>query len=226
MFVYADEAIDKIPLTIYSELWPPFQHYENDIFTGTATRQVKFALDQVNWPYKIEVVPWARALASVKANKDSLIFSISRTKQRESDFLWIARLGVVKTKILTASNRKDVVINKLEDIKNYRLILKRHEASSEYFYALGFHPKHDIIYVKNSQQALELLQIGRADIYPITESNLTPTLNKTKLNKAQFKFVFDLVDLNFEVYIAANIHSDPVVVKQLKQLFMDYKESY
>jgi len=225
MFVNADEAIDKISLTIYSELWPPFQHYENGIFTGTATRQVKSSLDQVNWPYRIEVVPWARALASVKANKNSLIFSISRTKQRESDFFWIARLGIVKTKILVASNRKDIIINKLEDIKNYRLILKRHEASSEYFYDLGFHPKNDIIYVNNSEQALELLQIGRADIYPITESNFTPTLNKTKLKNEQFNFVFDLIDLNFELYIAANINSDPMVVKRLKQLFIDYPES-
>jgi polar amino acid transport system substrate-binding protein len=222
----ANEAIDKIPLTIYSELWPPFQQYENGKFSGKATRQVKATLAQANWPFKIMVSPWARALASVKETKNTMIYSISRTKQRELKFHWIARLGIVKTKLLIASKRKDIIINKLTDIKKYRIIIKRHDASSEYFYKLGFHPKKDIIYVNNSEQALELLQIGRADIYPIVESGLSPSVNKTDYNAKQFTFVYDLIDLNFELYLAANINSDPLMVEKLQQLFIEFKDSF
>lgn len=212
----------KPELVIYSEVWPPFQYFEGDAFVGTAANLVTQTLDDANWPFVIHVVPWARAISSVKANENSLIFSISRTPQRENEFIWLHQLGHVKTKLLSASHRDDIVIESLADVKKYRLILKRNEASTDYFINLGFHPVEDIIYVNNSQQALALLQIGRADIYPITDAGFEPSVQKTEFETSQFKYIFDLDDFDLDLYIAANKNIDPKISAQLQQLFVNH----
>jgi len=213
-------------LTVYSEIWPPYQtQSQTGVLNGIATQQVKYVFESANFPFEIKVMPWARAFHLVNLNNNTLIYSISRTAQREHLFHWIHRLGHVKTSFVALAGRTDLIIKNEIDFKKYTLILKRHEAANQYFLDLGFDPKVNIIYVNNSEQALHLLVKGRGDIYPITDSGFMPAVNKSGLSSGLFSLIYELKEFELDLYLAANIQSDIKLINQIKQAFSCYAKS-
>ena len=207
------------PIQIYSEIWPPFQiRSEQGKLTGPATEQVKSALDEADVPYDIQPMRWARALNLIKLKPNALIYSISRTPEREKHFYWIARLGRVNTKLLGLSENNDLISHPSE-LKNYVIALKRAEASLDYFLNLGLVPDKNIIFVNDTEQALRLIDIGRVDFYPISAAGLKPSLESTGYASSKFKYVYYFEELSFDFYIAANKESDRNFIKYISNIF-------
>lgn len=213
-------SYDKyLPIPIYSEIWPPFQiRNTQGALAGPATEQVIAALKEANIPFDIQTMRWARALNLIKLKPNALVYSISRTPEREREFHWIARLGRVHTKLLSLSENNDIITHPSE-LKNYVIALKRSEASLDYFLNLGLVPEKNIIFVNDTEQALRLLNRGRIDFYPISASGLKPSLESTGYHSSKFKYVYYFEELSFDFYIAANKDSDPDFVNYLKAVF-------
>ncbi len=191
---------------------------EQGALTGLATEQVKSAFDQAGVAYEIFPMRWARALNFIKLKPNALIYSISRTPEREPYFHWIAKLGRVNTKLLSLAEHKDTITHP-KQLLNYVIALKRAEAGLDYYLSLGLVPGKHIIFVNNSEQALKLLDIGRVDYYPISAEALASSLAITGFAQAKFKYVYYFEQLSFDIYIAANKESDPAFVDYLIDLF-------
>ncbi|WP_448550065.1 substrate-binding periplasmic protein [Thalassotalea fusca] len=208
-----------LPVQIYSEIWPPFQvRNEQGQLTGPATDQVKAAFDEAKIAYDIQPMRWARALNLIRLKPNALIYSISRTPDREKHFYWIARLGRVNTKLLGLSENNDIISHPSELI-NYVIALKRAEASLDYFLDLGLIPDKNIIFVNDTEQALRLLDIGRVDFYPISAAGLKPSLESTGYPSSKFKYVYYFEELSFDFYIAANKESDRGFIEYISNVF-------
>jgi len=221
-YTYADQASgfeQYLPISIYSEIWPPFQiRDEKGKLTGPATDQVTTALNEAKVPYDIQTMRWARALNLVRLKPNALVYSISRTPEREHQFYWIARLGRVHTKLLSLSEN-EYIISEPQELKNYVIALKRSEASLDYFLNLGLIPEENIVFVNDTEQAFRLLDRGRVDFYPISTSSLKTSLESTGYDSSKFKYAYSFKELSFDFYIAANKESDPDFIEYLKQVF-------
>lgn len=221
-YTYADQVNgfeQYLPISIYSEIWPPFQiRDEKGKLTGPATEQVTTALNEAELSYDIQTMRWARALNLIRLKPNALVYSISRTPEREKEFYWIARLGRVHTKLLSLSENNDIISDPSE-LKNYVIALKRSEASLDYFLNLGLVPEKNIVFVNDTEQALRLLNRGRIDFYPISAAGLKPSLESTGYHSSKFKYVYYFKELSFDFYIAANKESNPAFIEFLKQVF-------
>ena len=208
------------PLDIYTEIWPPFQtlSHSGDI-EGLSSEKIKNVLNQANWPYRIQAVPWARALHNVSQKPGSLIYSISRTKQRENQFYWLHLLASVKTKLVALSSRRDIHIERLADLNSYTIALKREDAATTLFLELGFTAKTNIVFVNSVEQALQLIKSGRVDFYPAVDIALDEAIRNANLKRESFKFVFELEDLAVDLYLAASKSSNEVWAIELTKLF-------
>ncbi|GLX77120.1 hypothetical protein tinsulaeT_04600 [Thalassotalea insulae] len=208
-----------LPVQIYSEIWPPFQVKDKQgKLTGLATDHVKSAFEQADVPYHILPMRWARALNFIKLKPNALIYSISRTPERESRFHWIAKLGRVNVKLLSLKESNEVISHPSQ-LTNYVIALKRAEASLDYFLGLGLEPGKHIIFVNNSEQALKLLDIGRVDFYPISAETLQSSLDIIGYSSSKFKYVYYFKALSFDIYIAANKDSDLAFISYINDLF-------
>lgn len=212
-------ARDKVNLIIYTEHWPPYQFIdEQGALKGSSVEKVKTLLNNANWPYEIIVLPWARALYQAKKEPNSLIFSIAKSAERESQFHWLALLGRIKSKIITFDNQKDIHIDNLSDIKKYTIILKRAEVSSEYFIKNNLVASEDVIWVNNSIQAFDLLKRGRGDLYAVNESSFIYSVKDSPYSASQFKTLYDFKELNIDIYIATSTETSPELVNELKKV--------
>ncbi|WP_448566152.1 substrate-binding periplasmic protein [Thalassotalea ganghwensis] len=217
--------LDK-PIDIYTEIWPPFQTLsQTGVIEGVSSEQVKRVLNQANWPYRIQALPWARALHSVNQKPGSLIYSISRTKQRELSYYWIHLLASVKTKLVSLASRQDIHIEQLSDINGYTIALKREDAATTLFLELGFTPQTNIVFVNSVEQALLLIKSGRVDFYPAVDIALDRAVINAGLDRDLFKFVYELEDLSVDLYLAASKKSNEVWARELSELFSCFQEA-
>ena len=208
------------PLTIFTEHWPPYQRLERgQELSGISVDIVKNVLDKAKWPYEIKVMPWAQAVEHVNNTPNSLIFSLARFPEREDKFQWITPLTTITSKLLRFNNQLDITITQIEDVKNYRLALKRGEASSTYFLENNMIDEENIIWIKDSSQALKLLSIGRADIYPITVGGFHEAIKDSNFNASQFSFTYDFKELDVTLYLATSLTTDLSLIQYLSQLF-------
>lgn len=76
-------SAENILLT--TQVWPPYQTYENNVVDGFAAQVVKCTLDKMGQPYEIRIYPWKRAQNMVKAGDAHGFFSASHNKIREKD---------------------------------------------------------------------------------------------------------------------------------------------
>lgn len=74
-------SAEKILLT--TQVWPPYQTYENKVVDGFAVQVVKCVLEKMRQPYEISVYPWKRAQKMVEVGKAHGFFSASRNQIRD-----------------------------------------------------------------------------------------------------------------------------------------------
>lgn len=212
---------EKKPLlTLYTEHWPPYQRVEdNGHLSGISVAKIEQVLTAAQWPYKIKVVPWARAMYSVKNEPNSFIFSLARFPERENKFQWLVPLVEVKSKILRLNDATEISINTLNDVKKYRIILKRGEASSTLLIDNKLVNEDNVIWVSDSSQALKLLSIGRGDIYPETVDSFHEAINSSSFHTSQFSSAYDFTALDVTLYLATAKTTNKSLVDNLSKAF-------
>lgn len=232
MFHVSLEACDDVtwqtkePILIYTELWPPYQELDyNGNLSGIATTQIKSALNKAGVPYRIIQTPWARAMYTIENQKNTLIFSISRTPPREKKYAWLHKIGRERTFLVALKDSK-IKLNTLHDALRYRIGLKRDDATNEYFENLGFNEKRNLVYVSSSVQALSLIKKGRIDFYPVTESSFRSNMRNRAFKKDQFEFIYELPQFNVDLYLATSINSDKQFIDKITSLFACYQGEF
>lgn len=212
---------DKKPLlTLYTEHWPPYQRLEdNGLLSGISVAKIEQVLKAAQWPYKIKVVPWARAMHYVQNKPNSFIFSLARFPEREDKFQWLVPLVEVKSKILRLNDATKIKIDTLDDIKNYQIILKRGEATSTFLIDNKLVNEDKVIWVSDSSQALKLLTIGRGDIYPETLSSFHEAIISSDFHASEFSSVYDFSSLDVTLYLATANTTKKSLVNKLSEVF-------
>lgn len=89
---YSTEAEE---LVVVTEHLPPYSYQENGEIVGLSTELVRQILDEAGLNYRILLAPWTRAyqMAEKDAEGKVLIYSMTRTDQREDLFHWLHRLA-------------------------------------------------------------------------------------------------------------------------------------
>lgn len=74
---------------IMTEELPPFNYTENGQVTGFSSDIVLEICQRVGHAKTIQVMPWARAYSSILKEPNRVLFSTTRTPQREELFKWV-----------------------------------------------------------------------------------------------------------------------------------------
>ncbi len=69
---------------------------------------------------EIKVYPWARAYSIVEKEKNTMLFSMTRTEARESLFKWVGPLAPRTVWLWKLKSRDDIRVESFEDAKKYR----------------------------------------------------------------------------------------------------------
>ncbi len=151
------------PEVIYTEEFPPFNLMSADKkISGYSTEILHRMLDNAgekDEKRNIQLVPWARAYRNAqKEGSRSLLYSTTRTKERETLFRWVGPIYDIKDAIFYYGDQPKLV-EKVSDLSDERVLVVREDACDFKLREAG-HPIDHIIQKVDPDELIEKMQKG------------------------------------------------------------------
>jgi len=164
---------------------------------------------------EIKWYPWARAYRIAQEEKNTAIFYILRSKEREGLFDWTCKLFEINVWVYRLKKRKDIKIEKSEDLKNYKIAVWRNDFRHLFLeQTLG---DRNLYLTNNDKSAILMVRDGRADAFIFYETTFSIFMKKMNINPDLFEKVFKIKELSGTgLYLATNKECDPYLIKMLK----------
>jgi len=195
IFINSLSAID-----IMTENYPPFNFKNKDgKITGITTDIVKEILKDVGEEdYSIKLMPWARAYRYITNKPNKILFSMTRTQNREYMFKWVGPIAN-NSWVLYAKADSIIKINSLNDARNERYKIGTYiDSANELF--LKDNDFYNIYSVPTDTLNLQKLIRGRIHLWAAGETQGLYKAKQLGINPNKIKKVFKIKDT--QLYIA------------------------
>ncbi|WDP89466.1 MAG: ABC transporter substrate-binding protein [Desulfobacter sp.] len=210
-------------LKIYTENMPPY-NYEHP-----STRNAQgFTVDVLKGMLKrtgiapenglILVLPWARGYRLVQKQKNAMLFSMTKSKERIPLFKWVGPVAKREIWLWKNKTRLDIAVKSIEDAKLYSVGGVYDFASSQWLRQQGFR----VEMTTSIEQNWRKLFLNRIDMVSALE--LEAAFNMKKLGKP-FGVLKRLIriDSRYDYYFALNKETDDEIVIKLQKALNDMK---
>jgi ABC-type amino acid transport substrate-binding protein len=170
----------------------------------------------------IKLQPWARGYKTVQEEKNTVLFAMTRTPERENLFKWVGPI-MPSNVVLIAKKDKGIKINSVEDIKKYQTIgVVREDVGEQMLLQVGV-PEQFIHRTNNPQSAVQMLQHDRIEMWAYGRISAFWYLKQFGSNPNDYEEVYTLK--NSDQYFAFHKDTDDQVIAQLQKAFEDLKAS-
>ncbi|MBE0380170.1 MULTISPECIES: substrate-binding periplasmic protein [Pseudoalteromonas] len=145
-------------LNIVTEHFPPAQYLdENNQIVGVIADKVNAVLANSALDYTMSVESWSTAFNMALRDTHTCIYSVTRSKARESEFIWIAKLAELNT-YLYALHSKKITITSLEQAKQYRIAVLKDNYSHQYLLSQGFEEGKNLMLMNSFDNIFEIVR--------------------------------------------------------------------
>lgn len=155
-------AAPQESLFIVAEHAPPASMKEGDQVTGRETEKIRDMLGRAAIPYKIEILPWKRALTMAQQQKNTCVYSTSRTPEREKQFKWVGPTDEAEWVFVGRADHK-FLLRTLDDARSLRIGTYHGDARDEFLRARGFNVEP----VLNDASNPKKLLLNRIDLWAV-----------------------------------------------------------
>ena len=160
----------------------------------------------------IQFYPWARAYNTLKVDKRAVVFTTSRTKEREPLFKWVGPLSSYVNQIVVLRSR-DIHINSNSDLHKYRLGAVRNTFDEISLLERGVNIG-SLTSVNNPKQLITMLLKGRIDGFAYSKDVASYLIKQEGIELEVIDFILELK--HTKLYLALNIDIPDEIVKTLQ----------
>lgn len=177
------------PLRIVTEESPPVNFSENGHLRGSSTAVVREILRRLSLPDHIEVLPWARAYELALTHPNVVLYSTTRTPEREAMFHWVGPLCTLHWGFY-ARKGANVRITSIEDARKVHAIgTYRHDARQQELRSLGF---SNLDIASAPEASLKKLMAGRVDLWLYDNLGMPQIARKAGVDPARLEMAFSM----------------------------------
>ncbi|WP_051686190.1 substrate-binding periplasmic protein [Rheinheimera texasensis] len=216
-------AVAAQPLRVVLEVSPPHQTLDNGKVGGLTTAVVAELLQQAGLSASFEVYPWARAFKIAATTPDVLIYNMARTPEREAQFEWIGIVTRYKFGLLKLSQREDIQVSQLADIKHYVVGAQREDFSAEWLKDAAKQPPEKLELQPDVIETWRLLVNGKLDLMIDDPQAIDDMLHQHQLERSDIEFVLFPPELEQQTWIALKKGSSPELVQRLRRAYQQVR---
>ncbi|MFT7685690.1 MAG: polar amino acid transport system substrate-binding protein [Candidatus Azotimanducaceae bacterium] len=217
-------AEDKI-LVLTEQLYP-MNYTENGsddgIILGFATQLVIEILEEAKLEYEINMVPWARAIHSIDNNKNVIVYTMTRSPERQKKYHWIGDIWIGKINLYGHRDKLKNWPLSLAQIRKLKVGTSRGSVSRDYLMQNGF---RDIVTIKSMDSYMRLLDRGRIDLFPFLDFSVGMAAKRQGFDKRNLISVLSLTAIPLNLAIAASKSTDIKTVKLLQSSYTKIRQS-
>lgn len=218
------QAEGPTALKIYTEHLPPYNYLDNGEFSGYSTDILRAMLKEADIPASFTLLPWGRAYLSASSEPNSLLYTTTRTPEREPYFEWIGPIGPRKMMLFKLSERKDINIKSKQDLRKYRVGIVRDTSAIKLVVERGLFSKEQIDEAPSTTSNMKKLFFKRIDIILATNGGARYELSKLPYQLNDIEPIYTL-DEEYQFYFAINKKSNSETINKLKHAFEKIKTS-
>lgn len=195
----------------------PFQYYENGKLTGINVNKIRAAINLAGLPNtSIDVYPWARAYQTALSNKNTFIFSIVRTKERENKFIWVCQLdsqqyGFFGRPLLASE------ISSVEEAKKFKTVVLIDDLAHRLLLNKGFKENHNLIVLSNLDSAFKMILADKAELIVANKLVFNSMAREFGYDENQWRFIVDIPELQVGHYLATNKKTDIQLITKIRK---------
>jgi len=123
VFIGVTIFLNATDIKMMTENYPPYNMEVDGKLQGLSVEILDAILKSMKSKkniYDVELLSWSKAYSTAKNKKNHMVFSTTRTKNRENMFKWVG--PIAKTTIgITALKNKEIVIKNINDLKKYKI---------------------------------------------------------------------------------------------------------
>lgn len=202
---------------ILTEEYPPFNYTEDGKLTGLSSDIVREITKRLGHSSEITVQPWARAYNAIQKEDGIILYSMTRTEQREDLFKWAGPVASNKW-VFFAKKGSGVTINSIDDAKKLRKIgTYKDDATEQFLKEQGF---TNISSVIKDEQNVPKLMAGRITLWIVGELQ---GIHKARVQglDGELEKVFDVKDT--QLYIAFSRNTPDTEIAKWQKALDDMK---
>ena len=207
-------------LTILTENSPPGNFIGDDgKLKGVSVEIVQEIMSRLELDILIKVLPWARSYKRLQSEADIMLFSTTRTPQRENQFKWVGPLLELQWIFITRKDT-DISITSLADAKSVRRIgTYREDVREQYLKQQGFDNLHS---TTDMSQLIKMLDKGRVDLVAVSNVGLAERCRQVGIPPEKFKTVF--IIKRARLYMAFSMKTNDIIVQKWQNIYNDLAE--
>lgn len=200
-------SLPAVALNLTTEEFPPYNFSDDGgkTVSGISTDVVREMFKRAGLPLKISLMPWERAYQTALSEKDTCLYSTSRTDAREKSFKWVGPIAVNSWAIFAKADSA-ITAKSLEEIKHYKVGGYRGDATASYLKEQGIQVEES----NNDEQNARKLAAGRMELWGGSAQTIPTQAKKVGVAVKQL-FVFKEAPL----YLACNPGVEDADVKKL-----------
>ncbi|MHA7774935.1 substrate-binding periplasmic protein [Roseibium sp. M-1] len=205
-------------LKLLTEEWRPYHYVDDGVAKGQTVDLLVQILRKVGSKQgreDIVVLPWARAYLQAQHEPNTVLFSTSRTPERERLFKWAGPILKFESYFIGKKER-NFRIQKSEDLHKYKVGVIIDSASALIAKRHGIPEANTTV---NSQGIfnIKMLAADRIDFIPIQWENFERLAAEAGVDPTEYETVFlaDTVQLNF----AFSLNTPDWVVERFQEAF-------
>ncbi|WP_243361175.1 substrate-binding periplasmic protein [Fundidesulfovibrio terrae] len=189
----APSRAEKQGYTILTEDLPPFNFVEKGDVKGISTDLLRLMLEDCGVDARVEdtqVMPWPRALAVARKQSGAILYSVTRTPEREDWFKWIGPILDNRISLIARRDRR-IRVGALSDAEGFKTGTVREFASTQLLLLHGY-PERNLEYAADMRSNALKLNAGRIDLLAGSEHAFAWILPQCGLRPEDFETVFVL----------------------------------
>lgn len=212
-------------IEVVTEHAPPFQYCSNTLVdSGFAVDIISEVFKELDISKKITSYPWVRAYNMALHNNNILIFSITRSKEREDKFQWAGELCVLEDYLWALNSHKIDSLLSIEEAKKFITAIPHNDNQHQFLKSLGLKDNKHLYIVPSWDQAIQMLYSNRVDFVMGSELMLMARIKSLNLDQSKIKKVYPLGKMGAGLYFAFNKETSPQIVEHFSQALNQIKE--
>jgi len=180
--------------TILTEEWEPYNFKKDAIVQGISTDMLVWMLERIGATQNrkdIMLFPWARAYNMLKHKPGTILFTTTRTEERENMFKWVGPIFEIELN-LYALKKRNIKIHSIFDIKKYRIGTQRDDVVESLLVKKTGMKVTDFERVASSILNVKKLYAGRIDLIPQCKETTMIKCKEAGINFNNFESVYTL----------------------------------
>lgn len=214
-------SANSTEIKVITEHYPPLQIVENGKpITGLAIDIMKELLRKTEIQTNIQTYPWARAYKMALSEENILIFSLTRTKERESQFKWVGEIIGVSDYLWGLKENTNIKINSLEETKKYTIAVPKDGMQHHFLNQYDF----SNLYITTSMDsAFKMLYSKRVDLIMDSKISTYHRLKKLNLDPMKLEKKYEMGQQWGDLSIAFSLKTSDKLVKKFQNAFKEMK---